>query len=431
MPDEQPPQGQGPGGSKSNLLRSFGLGIITGAADDDCSAVGTYAQAGAAFRYSLLWTAPILFPMMVTVVYLSSKLGQVTGQGLFSAIRSNYSRRFLYLVLAGVIVGNTIEAGADIGGIAAALHLLIPIPQNALVLLVAVVSLALQIWGSYRMISNLFRLLSLALLSYVISMFLAHPDVHQMARAFVHPGLRWDRNTLAILVAMIGTSLSAYLFTWQSNEEVEEKIAAGQVRLRDRKGTSERHLQKTLLDVLFGMFFSALVMYSIIVATAATLFDSGHHNIETAADAARALAPLAGHAASLLFTVGIVGVGFLAIPVMTTGAAYDVCQSLNCKNGLNLSLREGKEFYGTIAGVMLAAAAMNFFHVNPMKALVFAGIVQGFSTPPLMLLIVLMTNNRRIMGDKTNTRLANLLGWGTTAIIFAASIGLIWTWIVR
>jgi Mn2+/Fe2+ NRAMP family transporter len=412
---------------RGSILRSFGLGIITGAADDDCSAVGTYSQAGASFGYSLLWTAPYLLPMMVTVVYLSSKLGQVTGQGLFAAIRSNYSRTLLYCVLVGVVIGNAIEAGADIGGIAAALHLIVPLSQKLLVAIVALLSLALQIWGSYRLISNFFRILALSLLAYVLSAVLAQPDLHQIAHAILHPAIRFDRASLAILVAMIGTSLSAYLFTWQSNEEVEEKIAAGQVRLRDRRGTSERHLRRTLLDVFFGMFFSALVMYSIITATAATLFTSGHHNIETAADAAKALAPLAGHAASLLFTLGIVGVGFLAIPVMTTGAAYDVCQSFNSANGLHLRLRDGKIFYGTIAGVMLAAAAMNFLGINPMKALVFAGIVQGFSTPPLMLTIVLMTNRRRIMGDKTNTLLANIFGWGTTAVISAASLALMWT----
>jgi Mn2+/Fe2+ NRAMP family transporter len=415
-------------GKGTSILRSFGLGIITGAADDDCSAVGTYSQAGAGFGYTLLWTAPYLLPMMVTVVYLSSKLGQVTGQGLFSAIRSYYSQKFLYVVLVCVVIGNTIEAGADIGGIAAALHLVVPVPQALLVALVAFVSLALQIWGSYRVISNIFRVLSLTLLAYVASMFLAHPDLHQITDAIIHPRIKFDREALAILVAMIGTALSAYLFTWQSNEEVEEKIAAGRVRLRDRRGTTEGHLRKTLLDVIFGMFFSALVMYAIIIATAATLYASGKHNIDTAADAAKALTPLAGRAASLLFTLGIVGVGFLAIPVMTTGAAYDVCQSLDRKNGLHLKLSEGKIFYGTIAGVMAAAAAINFVGVNPMKALVFAGIVQGFSTPPLMLLIMLMTNRRIVMGDKTNSLLLNLLGWTTTAIMFAATLALIWSW---
>jgi Mn2+/Fe2+ NRAMP family transporter len=415
--------------AEGSVLRSFGLGVITGAADDDCSAVGTYSQAGAQFGYTLLWTAPYLLPMMITVVYLSSKLGQVTGQGLFSAIRRHSSRGLLYTILVGVIIGNTIEAGADIGGIAAALQLVIPLPQAALVGIVTVLSLVLQIWGSYRLISNVFRFLSLALLAYVVSMFLAHPDWGAIGRAILHPDVRLNRESLSILVAMMGTALSAYLFTWQSNEEVEEKKAKGKVKLRDRRGTTDTHLRRTLLDVFFGMFFSAIVMYAIIIATAATLNASGKHDINSAADAAKALAPLAGHAASLLFTLGIVGVGFLAIPVMTTGAAYDVCQSFGVRNGLNLKLGEGKVFYGSIVVVMIAAAAMNLIGINPMKALVFAGIVQGFSTPPLMLLIMLMTNRQRVMGDKTNTLLVNVFGWTTTVMMFAATGALIYTWV--
>lgn len=414
---------------KAGLLRSLGQGIIAGAADDDCSAVGTYSQAGAGFGYTFVWTAPFLLPMMVTVVYLSSKLGQVTGSGLFSVIRNQYPRGLLYTILVFVIVGNTIEAAADIGGIAAALHILVPVPQAILVALVAVTSLALQIWGSYRQITNVFRFLALFMLTYVVSACLAHPDIHQLAHSLFHPHLELKRDSLAILVAMIGTALSAYLFTWQSNEEVEEKIAAGKVRLQERRGTTEGRLRATLVDILLGMFCSALVMYSILIASASTLFASGKHSIETAADAAKALAPVAGHSASLLFALGIAGVGFLAIPIMTTGAAYDVCQSLGRRNGLHLKPAEGKLFYGTIAAVMIAAAALNFLGVNAMRALVFAGIAQGFSTPPLMLLIMLLTNSGGMMGNRRNTLILNLLGWCTTAVIFAASLVLIWTWI--
>jgi Mn2+/Fe2+ NRAMP family transporter len=276
-----------------------------------------------------------------------------------------------------------------------------------------------------------FRVLSLALLGYVASMVMAHPDWRKVGAAILHPGIALNRDTLSILVAMIGTSLSAYLFTWQSNQEVEEKVAAGQVELHERKGTTEARLQKSLMDVFFGMFFSALVMYSIIIATAATLFASGHHDIQTAADAAKGLEPIAGHAATLLFSLGIVGVGFLAIPVMTTGAAYDVCQSFKLRNGLDLKLGEGKAFYGSIAAVMAGAILINLIGINPMKALVFAGIVQGFSTPPLMLLIMLMTSRRKIMGDKINRPVSQLLGWATTLLLFAASGALVWTSIVR
>jgi Mn2+/Fe2+ NRAMP family transporter len=414
---------------KVSALRSLGLAIITGAADDDCSAVGTYSNAGAGFGYTLLWTAPFLLPMMVTVVYLSSKLGQVTGEGLFSVIRSHYSRGLLYTVLAVVVIGNTIEAGADIGGIAAALALFIHLPQTVLVAVVAVLSTALQIWASYQRITDIFRFLALFMLAYVISAALARPDVHQIVWSLFHPHIEFNRDSLSILMAMAGTALSAYLFTWQSNKEVEEKIAVGQTEPEQRRGTTDSHLHRTLRDVLFGMFFSAVVMYSILIASAATLFAAGHRKIETAAEAAKALAPVAGHSASLLFTAGIVGVGFLAIPVMTTGAAYDVCQSFGLRNGLHLKPSEAKMFYGTIVGIMIAALALNFAGVNPIRALVFAGITQAFSAPPLMLLIMFMTNSRNLMGKKKNSLILNVLGWCTTGIIVIASVALIGSWI--
>ena len=417
--------------AEGSVLRSFGLGVITGAADDDCSAVGTYSQAGAQFGYTLLWTAPYLLPMMITVVYLSSKLGQVTGQGLFSAIRRHSSRGLLYTILVGVIIGNTIEAGADIGGIAAALQLVIPLPQAALVGIVTVLSLVLQIWGSYRLISNVFRFLSLALLAYVVSMFLAHPDWGAIGRAILHPDVRLNRESLSILVAMMGTALSAYLFTWQSNEEVEEKIAAGRHTVRQRRGATPAQLKQSLRDVIFGMVFSNIVMYFIMLATAATLYVTGHRGIESAADVALALKPVAGKFASGLFAIGIIGVGMLAVPVMTTGAAYDVCQAAGARTGLSLKPGEAKLFYFAITIFTLAAMMLNFLGINPMHALVFAGIVQGFSTPPLMVLIMVMTNRRSIMGDRTNRRAINILGWGTTMVIGAASLGLIASYLLH
>ena len=406
---------------KHTVLRSIGLGLITGAADDDCSAIGTYAQAGAQFGYAILWTAPVTLPMMVAVVYLSGKLGQVTGQGLFAVLRAHTPRWFLYTVLAGVIVGNIIEAGADIGGMAAATGILIHVPQWVIVGGITAVALVLQIWGSYRIIRNVLRVLAMSLLAYVGAAFLAHPKLAAVARGTLIPRIHFDREFLAMLVAIIGTSLSAYLYTWQSNEEVEEKIAAGKVTLRERRGTTDAELKSSLWDVFFGMLFSNVVMFFIILATAATLFAVGHHNIDSATDAAASLRPLAGNFAGLLFSLGIIGVGFLAVPVMTTGAAYDLCQSAGWRNGLSKKPGEAKLFYGAIALFTVVAMGINFMGVNPMRALVLAGIVQGFSTPPLMLLIMVMTNRRSIMGDKVNGRAINILGWVTTAVIFAAS----------
>lgn len=413
------------------MLRSLGLGLITGAADDDCAAVGTYAQAGAHFGYNMLWTAPLALPMMITVVYLSAKMGQVTGRGLFSVLRAHAPRWMLLLVLAGVIVGNIIEAGADIGGMTAAIQLLLPVPQWTVLVAVTAAALAFQIWGSYTFIRNVLRVLSLSLLAYVASAVMAHPDLRAVVRGTFLPQVHFDREMLAMIVAIIGASISAYIFTWQSNEEVEEKIARGRHTVRQRRGSTPAHLRQTLWDVVFGMGFANLVMYFIMLATAATLFATGHRNIESAADVAMALRPAAGRFASGLFAVGIIGVGMLAVPVMTTGAAYDVCQAAGLRTGLSLKPREAKLFYFAISVFTLAAMLLNFLGVNPMHALVFAGIVQGFSTPPLMVLIMVMTNRRSIMGDRTNRTAINILGWSTTVVISAASLGLIASYLLH
>lgn len=377
----------------------------------------------------MLWTAPVTLPMMVAVVYLSSKLGMVSGQGLFSVIRAYYSRWFLYIVLAAVLIGNTIEAGADIGGMAASLNIFIPIPVGIVVVTIGLTVLVLQIWGSYRIIRNIFRVLALSLLAYVGSAILTKPELIPVLKATFIPAPHFNKDYLAMLVAIIGTSLSAYLYTWQSNEEVEEKVAMGRRRLAERKGASRTELKQSMWDIIFGMVFSNVVMYFIILSAAATLFKAGKTNINSAAEAAQALRPLAGNAAGLLFAVGVIAVGFLAVPVMTTGAAYDLSQSFGWKHGLYRKPGEAKKFYGAIALFTLVAIGMNFFGINPMKALVWAGIVQGFSTPPLMLLIMRMTNDRRIMGNRVNGRAINILGYITTAAIFSATLGLVITWI--
>jgi Mn2+/Fe2+ NRAMP family transporter len=374
--------------------------------------------------------APVTFPMMFAVVYLSAKLGQVAGQGLFAVLRQHYSRWLLYPALVGVLIGNTIEAGADLGGIAVAVNLLIPLPVPLLVLLISGIILALQCWGSYVMMRNVFRILALALLAYIPAAILARPDVSALLRGTFIPTVHFDKDFLSILVAVIGTTLSAYLYTWQSNEEVEEEKALGRISLAQRRGASSVELRRSRWDVLLGMFFSNAAMYFIILSTASTLFRTGHKEINSAADAARALEPLAGHLASLLFALGIIGVGFLAVPVMTGGAAYDLCQTVGWKYGLNKRPRQAKRFYLSIAVFTACAVGMNFGGFNPMKALVVAGVIQGFSTPPLMLLIMFMTNNPAIMGQRVNGRVINILGWITTAFIFCATIGLIVSWFI-
>jgi Mn2+/Fe2+ NRAMP family transporter len=408
-----------------------GLGLITGAADDDCAAVGTYAQAGARFGYNILWMAPLALPMMIAVVYLSGKLGLVTGEGLFSVLRRRSPRWLLIVVLVGVIIGNIIEAGADIGGMAAALGLLVPLPRWVILVGVTATALAFQIWGSYTFIRNVLRVLAMSLLAYVGSALMARPHWGAVLHGTLMPHFHFDREMLTMIVAIIGASLSAYIFTWQSNEEVEEKIAVGRHTVRQRRGATPAQLRQSFWDVVVGMVFSNVVMYFIMLATAATLFVSGHRGIESAADVTLALQPVAGKFASGLFAIGIIGVGMLAVPVMTTGAAYDVCQAAGARTGLSLKPNEAKLFYFAITVFTVAAMVLNFLGINPMHALVFAGIVQGFSTPPLMLLIMVMTNQRKIMGDRTNRSFINILGWGTTAVIWAASVGLILSYIVH
>ncbi|HKO00953.1 MAG TPA: divalent metal cation transporter, partial [Thermoanaerobaculia bacterium] len=363
---------------RESVARSLGLGLITGAADDDPSAIGTYATAGARLGPSFLWAPPVLCPMMFAVVYLSAKLGLVSGKGLFGVIRDHYPRWILYPALIGVIIGNTFEAGADLGGMAAAMNVLMPgVPFRAMVIVIAAIVLTLQIAGSYVLIRNIFRWLSLSLFAYVGAALMAKPQLAEVIRGTLIPTLKFNTETLALLVAVVGTTLSAYLYTWQSNEEVEEQIAAGKRRLDDRKGVTREELADSRRDVLFGMFFSSIIMYFIMLSTASTLHRIGR-NVNSAADAAEALRPLAGNWAGILFAAGVVAVGFLAVPVMTTGAAYDLAQTVGWKHGLSVKARDAKPFYIAIVVVTLAGAAVNFIGLNPMKVLVWSGIVQGF-----------------------------------------------------
>jgi NRAMP (natural resistance-associated macrophage protein)-like metal ion transporter len=414
---------------RDGFARALGLGLITGAADDDPSAIGTYASAGARFGFGLLWMAPVTMPMMYAVVYLSSKLGQVSGRGLFHVIRDFYPRWLLWAVLAGVMIGNTIEAAADLAGVAAALNLFVPAPIPWLAAATAAIIFALQVLGSYTLIRNIFRWLALALLAYVGAAVLARPDAAAVLRGTFAPNFTFDREYLSLVVAVIGTTLSAYIYTWQSNQEVEEEIAQGRTRLSQRIGATDRELRHSRRDILIGMIFSNVVMYFIILSTGATLFHAGQHDVESAAQAAEALRPLAGAGASALFAAGVIGVGLLAIPVMTTGAAYDLAQSVGWKATLHSTARDAPRFYIVIGAVTGLAVALNFLGFNPMKALVWAGIVQGFSTPPLLLLIMLMTNDRRIMGERVNGLGTNILGWITTAAVFLASLSLLASWL--
>jgi Mn2+/Fe2+ NRAMP family transporter len=273
-----------------------------------------------------------------------------------------------------------------------------------------------------------FRWLSLILFAYVVAAVIARPNVNEVLYNTFIPHVRFDAEFLGIVVACIGTSLSAYVYTWQSNQEVEEEIAIGRVRLWQRKGATRRELMRTRRDVLTGMIFSNIILYFILMATGITLHAAGHTNIETAAQAASALEPLAGPAAKWLFALGVIGVGFLAVPVMTTGAAYDVIQGIGKHASLHEQPEENKLFYGIIAVVTALAIGLNLLGFNPMRALVWSGIVQGFSVPPLLLIMMILTNSKNVMGARINSRSTNVLGWTTTAITFLCTVILVVSW---
>ena len=415
---------------KAGIVKLVGASIVTGAADDDPSAIGTYASAGAKYGLGFLWIAPLLLPMMYVVVYLSAKIGQVYGKGLFACIRDQFPRWVLLPMVILAFGGNVIAAAADLGGIGAALNLLVPIPVPLIVVGAAVVIFAIQYFGSYTLIRRLFRWLALVLFGYVAAAILAKPDPVEILRATFVPHIQWDAAFLALVVASIGTSLSAYIYTWQSNQEVEEQIAIGRHQLWQRKGASRREMKRTSRDVVIGMLFSNIILYFIIMATALTLHPTGQTDIETAAQAAAALEPVAGPAAKYLFAAGVVGVGFLAVPVMTTGAAYNAVQGIGREGSLHDAPYENRLFYGIIALVTAIAVGMNFLGFNPMKALVWSGIVQGFSVPPLLLIMMLLTNRSRVVGARTNSRTTNILGWMTTGIATLCTVALVVSWLM-
>jgi NRAMP (natural resistance-associated macrophage protein)-like metal ion transporter len=414
-----------------SALGLLGPGIITGAADDDPCAIGTYAKTGAAFGFSLLWIVPLVYPMMSTAVYLCSKIGMVSGMGIAGVVRDHYSRWLLYPMLAALLAVNIIGAGADIGAIAAALHLLLPIPSAILILGVTALILALQIWGSYAMLQKTFKWLALALFAYVGAAVLAKPDLAAVAWGTIRPRFHFNTDYLAIFVAVVGTSLSPYVFFWQASQEVEEEIAIGRHHVWQRRGASDEELTYAAWDVNIGMFFGTLIMYFIVLSTAATLFQTGQTSIDSAYAAAQALRPLAGDAATLLFATGIVGVGILAVPVLTTGPAYALAETFGWNHSLDHPPSYAREFYGIIAVSTIVAMCLNFIGVNPITALFWAGVIEGLLAPVLLVLIMVITNNEEIMGQHKNSLWLNLLGWGTTAVTCLAAVGLIWTWIKK
>lgn len=410
------------------FFKILGPGLVTGASDDDPSGIGTYAMAGASLGYAVLWTAWITFPLTAAIQFVCAKVGLVTGKGLAGVLKQHYSRKLLYPVVLGLLIANIINAGADIGAIAAGLNLLMPVPIPLWILPIGFSLVVLEIWGSYRLIANTFKWLTLALFAYIGSSFLAKPDWGEVLKGTLIPTLHFDRNFLTILVAILGTTISPYLFFWQTSQEVEEQIAMGRTRLWQRQGATARELKDAAWDVDVGMLFSNVVMYFIILATAATLHRTGQTHIDTAAQAAEALRPLTGQAAYILMALGLIGSGLLAVPILTTSGAYAVCETFGWEWGLDKKLRGGKHFYLVIGASTIAALFIDYLGIKPMSMLLWSAVINGFLAPPLMLLIMLIGNNPKIMGKRVNGLTVNVLGWAATALMVMAVIGLVSSW---
>jgi Mn2+/Fe2+ NRAMP family transporter len=329
-----------------------------------------------------------------------------------------------------VVVANTLNAGADIGAIAAALNLLVPVPAIVYVIPVGLGVVALQLLGSYQLIARVFKWLALALLAYVGAALLTHPDVGSVLAGSLVPTIRLDPAFIGILVALLGTTISPYLFFWKASQEVDEQILMGRRRLWQRKGASRTELRYTLWDTVAGMVFSEIVAYFIILSAGATLFASGQHDVASATEAAQALRPLAGNFATVLFAVGLIGAGVLAVPVLTGSAAYAAAEAFGWRSGLNHRPSAAPEFYAVIAAATVIGMGINFIGLNPITALVIVAVINGMLAAPLVIVMMLVSNDRKVMGERTNGRLLNATGWVTAALISLAAVALIVTTIL-
>ena len=407
---------------KAALL--LGPGFITGAADDDPSGIGTYSVAGASLGLATLWTALLTFPFMAAVQNICSRLGQVSGSGLAGILKDHYPRWVLYPAVALVVVANVVNVGADLGAIADAAGIIVGAPVPWLVVPIAVALLAMQIFAKYRFIERVFKYLTIALLAYVIDAVLVRPPLAETLRATIVPTISADHAYVATLVAILGTTISPYLFFWQTSQEVEEEKSAGRKTRAKRRGASRFELRIATIDVTVGMLVSNLVMYFIILSTALTLHETGKTDISTGADAAQALRPLAGDLAGVIFAVGMIGTGLLAVPVLSGASAYAVSETFGWREGLDEDWRRAKPFYGVVAIATLVGLVIPFTGVKPIDALFFTSILNGVAAPFLLVVIMLAARNTKVMGNQTIGPVLTALGWIVTIAMFAALFGL-------
>ncbi len=407
-------------------VRTLGPGLITGASDDDPSGIGTYSQTGAQFGYTQLWTALVTFPLMAVIQEMCARVGLQTGRGLAEIIRMHYPRPVLYFCISLLFIANTINVGADLGAMAAAAQLLFHISFIFLLIGIAILTTALEVFVSYKRCSKILRILALSLLAYVFVAFVVPQDWRQAIHDTLIPTIQLNKDFIMNLVAILGTTISPYLFFWQASEEVEEQIDEGKKTVKARENATPVEIKWMRTDVVAGMFFSNVVMWFIIVTTASTLYRHHITNIDSAAQAAQALQPIAGPFTFLLFAAGIIGTGLLAVPILAGSSAYAIAEGFNLRRGLALEFRQARGFYGVIILSTLIGAVINFLGINPMTALYYTAIINGVAAPPLLFIIMLVSNNQKIMKDKTNGRFSNILGWLTTAAMTLAALALFW-----
>lgn len=408
-------------------LRGLGPGLITGVADDDPSGISTYTIVGASHGYRLLWTSPLTLPLNIAVQAICARIGLVTGKGLAAVTAQRHGRRLLYPMVALLLIANTINIGADIGAIAAAVDLLLGIPAAFLVLPIGVAIAAVEVVVPYPAFARYLKLLTLVVFAYVAGAFFADPDWGAAAAATVVPRAGWNSEVLAAIVAILGTTISPYLFFWQASEEVEEEEEHG-IRPAETQDAPLRALLRAAnFDVATGMVMANIGFYFVVLTAAASLHASGQTNVQTAAEAAEALRPLAGQGASLLFAMGIIGTGLLAIPVLAGSSAYAAAEVFGWREGLSSTFRQAPQFYGVIAVATLVGAGMSFAGVSEIRALYFAAIVNGLTAPVMLVIIMALASDRSVLGDYRPAGAILALGWVTTVIMAVAGAALVLT----
>ena len=411
------------------FLKILGPGFVTGAADDDPSGIGTYSQTGAQFGYTQLWTAPFSFPFMTVVQEMCGRVGLVTGRGLSSVIRTNYSKKVLFGSVILLFFANTVNIGADLGAMASTGQLLLGIPFVIWLLIIASVTLLLQILVPYPAYARFLKYLTLSLFAYIIVAFIVKQPWQHIAIQTIVPKFSLSRNYLLNIVAILGTTISPYLFFWEANQEAEEDLAQHRIQSYGKgiPKIGSGDVKAMRIDTIVGMLFSNVVMFFIIVTTASTLGAHGIKSITTANQAAEALRPLAGNFTYLLFAAGIIGTGLLAVPVLAGSSAYALMEAAGWKSGLSLKFKQAHAFYITIALSTLVGGLLNFVGIKPFQLLYYTAVLNGVVAPPLLILLMRISNNEEIMGKHTNGKFSNMMGWTITVIMGFCAISLLFT----